>query len=38
MDGTSLNALKKQKIIHFTDKLLLANMAAFSGLREMFTL
>ena len=26
--------LKKQKIFHFTDKLLLHNMAASSGLRE----
>ena len=30
--------LNKQKNIHLTDKLLQANMAASSGLREMFTL
>ena len=34
MDETSPNALKKHKIFHFTDKLLLANMAASSCLRE----
>ena len=34
IDGTSPNDLSKQKIIHLTDKLLQANMAASSGLRE----
>ena len=34
IDGTSPIDLSKQKIIHLTDKLLQANMAASSGLRE----
>ena len=34
IDGTSPNDLNKQKILHLTDKLLQANMAASSGLRE----
>ena len=34
IDGTNPIDLKKQKIFHFTDKLLLHNMAASSGLRE----
>ena len=34
IDGNTPNDLKKQKIFHFTDKLLLHNMAASSGLRE----
>ena len=32
IDGINPNVLKKQKIFHFTDKLLLTNMAASSGL------
>ena len=34
IDGTSPNDLSKQKIIHLTNELLQANMAASSGLRE----
>ena len=34
MDGDWSKDLNKQKILHLTDKLLQANMAAFSGLRE----
>ena len=38
IDGTSPKDLNEQKILHLTDKLSQANMAASSGLREMFTL
>ena len=34
IDGINPNDPKKQKILHFTDKLSLTNMAASSGLRE----
>ena len=34
IDGTSRNDLSKQKIIHVTDKLSQANIAASSGVRE----
>ena len=34
IDGINPNDLKKQKIPHFPDKLLLTNMAASSGLRK----